>query len=162
MDYIIDETNYTGECPMCKFSWDLGELPDYYLTTLDTWSDLDKNTFHLSEYEKLERYRITQALGLDLDARFTNDKKIEYSRVLAREKGWSPENPIRMSSIIHTESSNGVGFAKTFRYHCPNCFSSWDSRTGESSIKHTPLEPVSLIQERLKREAEEKKEKKDE
>ncbi len=146
-DYIIDETNYTGECPDCKFSWDLGEYPDYLMT-------LNKR---LEDSGALDPHYMTiiQDIGP-----FDKDRlEREHAEKLARKGGWTPENKLRMSSVLYSEASGGVGFANTNRYHCPNCYASWEAISGKRQGGYTPLEPVSLIQERLAKEKNEKKEK---
>ncbi len=143
-DYIIDETNYTGSCPDCKFSWDLGEYPDY-LMSLNTWNNTGINLHYVSIMQ-----------DTPLAERKTLEREDAEKR--ARKGGWTPENKLRMSSILYSEASGGVGFANTNRYHCPQCYSSWEAITGKRQGGYKPLEPVSIIQERLAKEKNEKKE----
>ncbi len=140
-DYIIDETNYTGECPDCKFSWDLGEYPDY-LMKLEIERNIDLPYNEVINDIPLIKQEIIR----------------ERAEKQARKGGWTPENKLRMSSVLYSEASGGVGFANTNRYHCPNCYASWEAISGKRQSGYTPLEPTSVIQERLAKEKNEKKE----
>ncbi len=144
-DYIIDETNYTGECPDCKFSWDLGEYPDYLMSLKKRQEDDGGLDLHY--------------ISIMQDTPFVKrqDLERENSEKLARKGGWTPENKLRMSSVLYSEASGGVGFANTNRYHCPNCYASWEAITGKRQSGYTPLEPALIIQERLAKEKNEKK-----
>lgn len=143
-DYIIDETNYTGSCPDCKFSWDLGEYPDYLMNLRKTQENNGLDLHYVS-------------LMIDVPFSKRQDLEREHAEKLARKDGWTPENKLRMSSVLYSEASGGVGFANTNRYHCPNCYASWEAITGKRQGGYTPLEPTSVIQERLAKEKNEKK-----
>lgn len=120
--YIIDETNYTGQCPECSFSWDLGEYPDYLMN------------LEISESE--EQPDILDGIELKTPNKDYIREEVEKK---ARLGGWTPENGLRMSSIIASEKSNGVGYATQKTYHCPNCFAAWESVTGKRHGTYAPL-----------------------
>lgn len=135
-NFKFDDKNITGKCPECEFNWDKGDAFECVKEEAVKFNEL----FPPSEFPHVGPMPSEEDL-----------KKRAFKRY-----GWSPENPVHLSHLVHLTLSEGDldSTGDISHYQCPKCMIAWSVNTGERTDKFkVMLEGHALMEQMMRQSA---------